>query len=60
MRKLTQDFQAALTSPEVSGKLTDSGFEVMATDGPTLDRYARDQYERWNAFVKRTNLKVVE
>ena len=60
VKKLSEDFQAALNSPEVSGKLTDSGFEVMATDGPTLDRYARDQYQRWDAFVKRTNLKVEE
>jgi tripartite-type tricarboxylate transporter receptor subunit TctC len=60
VKKLTEDFQAALTSPEVSGKLTEAGFEVMATDGPTLDRYAREQYQRWDAFVKRTNLKVEE
>ena len=58
--KLTQDFQAALRSPEVSTKLTDAGFEVMATDGPTLDRYARAQYDRWADFVKRTGLKVEE
>jgi tripartite-type tricarboxylate transporter receptor subunit TctC len=58
--KLTEDFQAALKSAEVSGKLTEAGFEVMATDGPTLDRYARQEHDRWAAFVKRTNLKVVE
>ncbi|HUP30303.1 MAG TPA: tripartite tricarboxylate transporter substrate binding protein [Usitatibacter sp.] len=58
--KLTQDFQAALRSPEVSGKLTEAGFEVIASDGPTLDRYAREQHDRWEAFVKRTGLKVQE
>jgi tripartite-type tricarboxylate transporter receptor subunit TctC len=58
--KLTQDFQAALRAPEVSTKLTEAGFEVMATDGPTLDRYAREQHDRWLDFIKRTNLKVEE
>lgn len=58
--KLTQDFQAALRSPDVSGKLTESGFEVIASDGPALDRYAREQHDRWEAFVKRTHLKVQE
>ncbi|HET7730074.1 MAG TPA: tripartite tricarboxylate transporter substrate binding protein, partial [Usitatibacter sp.] len=58
--KLSQDFQAALRTPEVSGKLTEAGFEVMATDGPTLDRYAREQHDRWQDFIRRTNLKVEE
>jgi tripartite-type tricarboxylate transporter receptor subunit TctC len=58
--KLTADFQAALRSPEVSGKLTDAGFEVVASDGPALDRYAREQYQRWDAFVKKTGVKVEE
>jgi hypothetical protein len=44
----------------VKGKLTDLGFEVVASDGPSLDKYAREQYERWSAFVKRTGLKVEE
>lgn len=38
--------------------LTAAGFEVMATDGPTVDRYAREQYERWHSFVKKTGLKL--
>jgi tripartite-type tricarboxylate transporter receptor subunit TctC len=60
VKKLTEDFVVALKHPEVSGKLTDAGFEVMATDGPALDRYAHEQFERWSAFVKKTNLKVEE
>lgn len=51
---------ATLRHPEVNGKLTEAGFEVMATDGPALDRYAREQHDRWAAFVKRTGLKVEE
>jgi tripartite-type tricarboxylate transporter receptor subunit TctC len=60
VKKLTEDFQGALRHPEVNGKLTEAGFEVMATDGPALDRYAREQHDRWAAFVKRTGLKVEE
>jgi tripartite-type tricarboxylate transporter receptor subunit TctC len=60
VKKLTEDFQAALGTADVTKKLTDAGFEVVASDGPALDRYAREQYERWGAFVKRTGLKVDE
>nr|WP_235184892.1 tripartite tricarboxylate transporter substrate binding protein [Cupriavidus sp. SK-3] len=58
VRKLTEAFQAALADPETHRKLTQAGFEVMASDGPALDRYARDQYERWNTFVKKASLKL--
>ena len=58
--KLSQEFQASLRAPEVAKALTDAGFEVMATDGPALDKFAREQYERWSDFVKRTGLKVEE
>ena len=60
VKKLTEDFQFALASPDVSKKLTDAGFEVMATDGPALDRFARGQHDRWAEFVKRTGLKMEE
>jgi tripartite-type tricarboxylate transporter receptor subunit TctC len=60
VRKLTEDFQVALRSEEVSRKLTEAGFEVMATDGPALDRHAVQQFERWSDFVRKTGLKVEE
>ncbi len=60
VKKLTDDFRATLSSPEVSGRLTAGGFEVMATDGPAVDRYAREQFERWGAFVRETKLKLDE
>jgi tripartite-type tricarboxylate transporter receptor subunit TctC len=56
--KLTEDFKTTLQHPEVHGKLSAGGFEVMATDGPALDRYAREQYERWSAFVRETRVKL--
>jgi tripartite-type tricarboxylate transporter receptor subunit TctC len=60
VKKLTADFQAALNSPEVKGKLTDAGFEVMASAGPALDRYAKEQHDRWADFIQKTGLKVQE
>jgi hypothetical protein len=44
----------------VNRKLTQAGFEVMATDGPGVERYARQEYERWGSFVSSTNLKLDE
>jgi len=58
LRKLTEDFRAALNAPEVHSKLTQAGFEVMATDGPGVERHARQEYERWKAFVHDTGLKL--
>ena len=58
--KLTADLQAALKSPEVSGRLTEAGFEVVASDGPALDRYAHEQHDRWEDFVKKTGIKLEE
>lgn len=58
VHKLTEDFQAALTTPEVKTKLTQSGFEVMATDGPGLDKHVRDEYERWSRFVRDNKIKL--
>ena len=60
VKRLTADFQATLNSPEVKGKLTDAGFEVMASDGPALDRYAKEQHDRWADFIQKTGLKVQE
>jgi hypothetical protein len=30
----------------------------MATDGATLERHAKAQFERWNAFVRDTHIKL--
>jgi tripartite-type tricarboxylate transporter receptor subunit TctC len=58
VQQLTADFKTVLADAEVRKKLTDGGFEVMATDGPTLERYTRAEYERWRDFVKATGLKI--
>ena len=58
--KLTKDFQTTLNTPEVHRKLTQFGFEVMATDGPGVERHAQQEFERWSHFVRSTNLKLDE
>jgi tripartite-type tricarboxylate transporter receptor subunit TctC len=60
VQKLTEAFRETLQSPEVHGKLTAGGFEVMATDGPGAERHARQEFERWSAFVRTTGLKISE
>lgn len=56
--KLTEAFQGALNTPEVKQKLTNAGFEVVASDGPALDLYVKQQNERWSRFIKDTGLKI--
>lgn len=56
--ELTRAFQKVLGDEEVKARLTELGFEVMGTDGPTVDRYAVEQYERWNKFVQETGLSL--
>lgn len=58
--RLTDAFQQALNDDEVKTKLADLGFEVMATDGPAVDRYAVEQYQRWNKFVQETGLSLTK
>jgi tripartite-type tricarboxylate transporter receptor subunit TctC len=58
VKKLTADFQAVLSDPEVKLKLTQGGFDVQASDGPTLDKYAKNEFERWQQFVKTTKLNL--
>ncbi len=58
LRKLTEDFRAALNAPEVHGKLTAAGFEVMATDGAGVERHAKAEHDRWASFVRTTKLKL--
>lgn len=58
VKKLTADFQAVLSDPEIKSKLTQGGFDVQASDGPTLDKYAKLEFDRWQQFVKVTKLNL--
>lgn len=58
--ELSVAFLKALNDPEVKKRLNDIGFEVIATDGASAERYAVEQYERWSKFVKETGLSLAE
>jgi tripartite-type tricarboxylate transporter receptor subunit TctC len=58
VKKLTADFQVVLNDPEIKSKLTQGGFDVQASDGPALERYAKREFERWQQFVKNTKLNL--
>lgn len=58
--ELSTAFLKALNDPEVKKRLNDIGFEVIATDGASAERYAVEQYERWSKFVKETGLSLAE
>lgn len=58
--KLTTDFQTTLNTPDVKTRLTQMGFEVMATDGAGADRHVRAEHERWSNFVRTTNLNLAD
>jgi tripartite-type tricarboxylate transporter receptor subunit TctC len=58
VKKLTADFQAVLNDPEIKTKLSQGGFDVQASDGPALDKYAKREFERWQQFVKTTQLNL--
>lgn len=57
---LTTAFQKALNDSEVKGKLTALGFDVVGTDGPSVDKYTVEQYKRWDKFVKETGLSLTD
>lgn len=56
--KLTDAFENALNDKDVKQKLTALGFEVIATDGASVDKYTVEQYKRWDKFVKETGLSL--
>lgn len=60
MRQLTDAFQATLNTPDVKTKLTQAGFEVMATDGSALDQHVHTEHARWSRFVRETKLRLEE
>lgn len=58
--RLTTAVQGALNDADVHQKLTQAGFEVVASDGPTLDAHVRQQFEHWSAFIKQHGVKIDE
>src|SRR5690606_39638456 len=59
-KELSDAFLKALNDPDVKKRLNDIGFEVIATDGASAERYAVEQFDRWTQFVKETGLSLAE
>lgn len=34
------------------------GFDVQASDGPSLDKHVKREYDRWQQFIKNTRLNL--
>ena len=62
---MTEPREAETEIPEDDFQLSRAGQEAInaaidASDGPALDRYAREQYERWARFVKDSGIRLDE
>ncbi|HCQ46103.1 MAG TPA: hypothetical protein DIW53_04570 [Achromobacter sp.] len=58
VKKLTADFKAVLADPDIKKKVTEAGFEIVASNGPELDAYVKSEYDRWSAFIKSSNINL--
>lgn len=58
IKTLSTAFQAVLADPEIRKKLTEAGFEVVASDGPALNAYVKQEYNRWSKFVKDSHINL--
>jgi len=55
---VTAALKAVLADPEIKKKVTEAGFEIVASDGPALDAYVKSEYDRWSAFIKSSNINL--
>ena len=56
--RLTKVFQTVLADPQVKKQLTEAGFEIVASDGPALDAYVKQEFQRWDAFIKANKINL--
>lgn len=57
IKRLHQDFTAALQDPEVKNKLVAAGFEPVGSTPQELGQFVRREYDRWAKFVKETKIR---
>lgn len=57
VRRLHQDFAAALHTPEVNAKLVAAGFEPVGSTPQELGSFVRREYDRWAKFVKDAKIR---
>jgi tripartite-type tricarboxylate transporter receptor subunit TctC len=57
IRRLHQDFTAALQDPEVKAKLVAAGFEPVGSTPQDLGQFVRREYDKWSKFVKEAKIR---
>jgi tripartite-type tricarboxylate transporter receptor subunit TctC len=57
IKRLHQDFTAALQDPEVTGKLVGAGFEPVGSTPQELGNFVRREYDKWAKFVKEAKIR---
>ena len=55
--KLNEAVVKALRSPDISQRMNDIGFDVVASSPEEFGRYMRDEVERWTKVVQRGGIK---
>ncbi|WP_268902907.1 Bug family tripartite tricarboxylate transporter substrate binding protein, partial [Bordetella pseudohinzii] len=58
VKQLTAAFQTVLKDADVRRKLEEAGFEVVGSDGPALDAYVKTEFQRWDSFIKASNISL--
>jgi tripartite-type tricarboxylate transporter receptor subunit TctC len=57
IRRLHQDFTAALQDPEVKAKLVAAGFEPIGSTPQDLGQFVHREYDKWSRFVKDAKIR---
>jgi len=57
IKRLHQDFAAALQTPEVHAKLVAAGFEPVGSTPQELGSFVRREYDKWAKFVKDAKIR---
>jgi tripartite-type tricarboxylate transporter receptor subunit TctC len=57
IKRLHQDFGAALQDTEVRAKLIAAGFEPVGSTPQELGNFVRNEHDRWAKFVKEAKIR---
>ena len=58
VKRLNEELAKALKNPDVAGKLSDQGMDIIGSSPQELDRFLREQIARWAEVVKKNNVRA--
>ncbi len=58
VRKLNEEINLILEMPDVNGRFTGLGAEIMGGTVEDFARFHRAEFERWTAFIRSTGIKI--